>query len=162
VSDLKPDAATLQWAIAFGILPVARAVAWADALIATNRASEAPSTFEISLLREDNVAQAVALLSAVPGDAPLGTVGQRLASILRDGLGSRRLSVELVARTMYQMLDAGLSPDEKFEDAAHHVYDGVDLAQSGVWESLEQVEAAANHALSGYTAPPLALQPEAA
>jgi len=99
------------------------------------------------------VAQLVSLLGEIPGEIDPTAVGRRLARDLATGLASGHLEIVQVARAMYRITHEGYAPDREFESEAYSADDGVDLARSGTYGTLEEVHREVQTFLDRYLTP---------
>ena len=139
MDGMKNDAEALRLGLLAGMVDRSEIVAWADERVATDRAAEAPALLDLSLGAEKSVADLVSLLGALPGASDTGNVGRRLARQIYRALRDRRVGIEHAARAMYRVMREGYAPDREFETMAYVADDGVDLARSGTYGTLDEL-----------------------
>jgi hypothetical protein len=152
---LKFDAEALRLGLVAGTVDVREVVAWADRAILANQADDAPVLLDLSLAGRRSVSEVVSLLGEVPGEADPPAVGRQLAGELATRLAAGQMDIVATARAMYRILREGYAPDREFEGHAYAADDGVDLALSGTYGTLDDVRHDVAEFLSRYaTTPP--------
>jgi hypothetical protein len=139
-SPIKEQALALRLGILSGYATVQDAVAWADGIISADLLDEAPQALNLSLLPSSNWADAITLLGQVPGDAVSQDVGRDCARLMQCRIESGTLDVQTAARAMFRLEIEGFSPDAEFTGMAYYLDDAFDLASSGTWGTLDDVE----------------------
>ena len=138
---LKTDAEVLRLGLILGLVDRSAVTAWADALIVAGPPAAMSMVFDLSLATAQPTSAIISHLRDVPGTLDHRAIGRRLAGMMHAALSENRADITIVARAMRRLLDEGLAPDDQFEHMAYHADDGVDLASSGTYGTLEAIRA---------------------
>ena len=111
VATIKDTAHTLRSGLIGGYVSITDVVVWANGLIAEDGGLAVPQLFDLALLRPADLGRAVSLLGEVPGEVDPGTVGREIASRLRRGLASGKLTEREAANALFTALLEGDAPD---------------------------------------------------
>jgi hypothetical protein len=132
----KEDAETLRLGLLTGFASIAEVVGWADTVI-MRQPSPDPAIVNVALGGSRSLADMVALLSEIPGEAdPIPVLkrlrGRFLSALERDqGEGAR------IARWLYQLAAHGEIPEEPFGWEPYGFDDMFELARQGVYGTSE-------------------------
>ena len=148
MTTLKLQAEVLRIGILGGYVSPEEAIAWADALIES--LSPAPADLiEVSLSggRRDDVASALAQVS---GSFDEESLRRTLLRKMADIAFSRPQFCRQIARALYQLAVEGRAPTRADESAMFTFDDAYDLAESGAFGTIEDVDAELREYLSSW------------
>lgn len=129
--DLKTQAETLRCELLAGCTTVAEAVAWADAVIATEAAPPA-TVVDVSLSGTRPPAEVAALLAAVPGHVNGTEVRRQLMARMDHLVEEDPSRGEAVAKWLFALATSGELPQSEFGWAPYGLDDAFVLARNGV------------------------------
>lgn len=138
--DVKQQAEALRAGLLAGYVGPDDVIAWADGLLVSGDVPE-PELIEVSLAVGKPIDELARALSAVRGKVcrpRLARVilGQMAAAVRRDPATGRG-----VARQLFQMWLDDLVPSPAARAQMGRLDDAFDLAESGAWGALEEVQA---------------------
>lgn len=136
MASVREEAQALRAGLIGNVVNISEVVSWADARIAEGQGSVAPQLLDLALLRAGDIAGAVTLLGAVPGEWNAGEAGRHIARLVHGRLLNGSITERQAASALYIAMREGLAPDEQFVGMAYHFTDGVDLAVNGIYGNL--------------------------
>jgi hypothetical protein len=113
--EIKEDAEVLRQGLALGVLPISRAITWADRIIADSARGDVQAPiYEVALGATRPISELIEQLGAVRGSVDAVVVSRRLLGVLAQWYGEDAGRGAHVAQAIYDLARAGVLPEAEF------------------------------------------------
>lgn len=136
----KEMAEAYRHAVAYGVVEPARAVAWADQVIATGDCPDAVF-IDIASAWRQGVGAVVAALARVPGEPDVTTVIRLVLALVDEEVAVNPARADEVARLLYGFVGDHRLKDAALESGVARLDDVISLARQGIMGTLTEARA---------------------